>query len=383
MTECPVNEQRLTNNEMNINRHNYEEYFILYMDNELGNDERREVEDFVQKHPDLKEELDILFQYKMTPDNSIVFDGKEELMMHGGYSPVSLANYEEWLTMYIDNELTPGQKIEIEQFIATYPQVKKELEILQQTKLQPEEIIFSNKGSLYRREERVKIMPMRWWRIAAAAVLILVISLTTVVVINKKSSPPIDVAKIPGKEQKINKEDAAVKKQENKSATESVIAINTQQPVTTNPKQETDNVVIKHSISANKKIPGNLPVPVRKEEPILIQNNQKPSNNLPQPMNNSGLNNNISKTDITDLNIPKEIASPQKSLTNDDVTIQSTLTSYPVNNLDDDLNQSGGKKSKLRGFLRKVTRTFEKNTNINATDDEDRVLIGGLALKLK
>jgi hypothetical protein len=37
---------------MNINRHNYEEFFILYMDNELGSEDRRLVEEFVQKHPE-------------------------------------------------------------------------------------------------------------------------------------------------------------------------------------------------------------------------------------------------------------------------------------------------------------------------------------------
>ena len=47
---------------MQINRHNYEEYFILYMDNELGSTERRMVEDFVKLHPDLQEELDMLLQ---------------------------------------------------------------------------------------------------------------------------------------------------------------------------------------------------------------------------------------------------------------------------------------------------------------------------------
>ena len=44
---------------MNINYHNYEECFILYMDNELSGDERRMVEAFVQQHPELKEELDL------------------------------------------------------------------------------------------------------------------------------------------------------------------------------------------------------------------------------------------------------------------------------------------------------------------------------------
>ena len=64
---------------MNITRHNYEEYFILYMDNELGSDDRRQVELFVQENPDLKEELDWLLQSRLTPDDSVVFDEKEQL----------------------------------------------------------------------------------------------------------------------------------------------------------------------------------------------------------------------------------------------------------------------------------------------------------------
>ncbi|MEK7226941.1 MAG: hypothetical protein AAB221_14820, partial [Bacteroidota bacterium] len=78
---------------MSITRHNYEEYFILYMDNELSSDDRRMVEVFVQQHPDLKEELDILLQYKLEPDTSVVFNGKEELMKLNGETPISLSNY--------------------------------------------------------------------------------------------------------------------------------------------------------------------------------------------------------------------------------------------------------------------------------------------------
>jgi hypothetical protein len=41
------------------------------------------------------------------------------------------------------------------------------------------------------------------------------------------------------------------------------------------------------------------------------------------------------------------------------------------------------RKNKLRGFFRKTTRLFERTTNISATDGDDRLLIGGLAVRLK
>ena len=101
-------------------------------------------------------------------------------------SSISLSNYEEWLTSYIDNELTEEERKDVEVFVAGNPAIQRELNLLQQTKLQPEAIVFPYKESLYRREEKARVVAIRWWRIAAAAVLLLGISTTAIVLINNK-----------------------------------------------------------------------------------------------------------------------------------------------------------------------------------------------------
>lgn len=362
---------------MIINRHNYEEYFILYMDNELSNEERRQVEDFVQRHPDLKEELDLLFQYKIQPDTNIVFEGKEELMIHNGYASISLANYEEWLTMYIDNELSSQQRTEIEDFVAAHPQIKKEFEILQWTRLQPEEIIFTDKESLYRREEKIRAMP--WWRIAAAAVLLLGISIATIVLLNNNSAKIHgDTAKSDPIKKSINS--TTNNKSGSESRTNEQVVRNTDDKQDKIQLKEKHNVIVKHNTAASKN-KNEPPLQIKKNEPVLANNDneKKKTNELTQPTDNPYVNGlvDINKTkDYKPKDIPSELTNPGKKTDDPVVTVSHIEPS-------DQIEQPTGKKSKLRGFLRKVTRTFEKNTNINATDNEERILIGGLALKLK
>jgi len=157
---------------MNINRYNYEEFFILYMDNELDAEGRREVENFVQQNADLKAELDILMQSKLIPDADISFVDKGSLLRFDNVS-IGLANYEEWLTSYIDNELTEDERKSVEEFVAHHPAAQKELNLLRQAKLEPERIVFPHKESLYRTTEKARVISIRWTRIAVAAVLLL------------------------------------------------------------------------------------------------------------------------------------------------------------------------------------------------------------------
>ncbi|MBS1574079.1 MAG: hypothetical protein JST09_02145, partial [Bacteroidetes bacterium] len=123
---------------MKIDRHNYEEFFLLYVDNELMTEQKKLVEQFIQENPDLAIELEILQQTTLQADDSIVFDGKESLLRSETHSIVNMDNYEEYLIAYIDNELNDQEKIDFYKFAMAHPQVKEELAIYQQTKLQPE-----------------------------------------------------------------------------------------------------------------------------------------------------------------------------------------------------------------------------------------------------
>ena len=54
---------------MNINRDNYEMYFLLYVDKELSAEERSAVEKFVAENADLKAELESLASATLSARN--------------------------------------------------------------------------------------------------------------------------------------------------------------------------------------------------------------------------------------------------------------------------------------------------------------------------
>ena len=376
---------------MNITRHNYEEYFILYMDNELTQAERRVVEDFVLLHPDLKEELDLLQQFKLTPDTSIVFSGKEELLKGQEASMVNLSNYEEYLLLYTDNELNPAQRAAVEQFAAENLAVQKELNLLRFTRLQPEVVEFPDKASLYRREEKVRAMPVRWWR-AAAAILILALGLSTVWMISRRSDEAAVAGASPGKEQ--IKSPAPILPENGKE--ELAVTKDTVQPGNSLQMQQsklatnsTDITPTDQKMKRTIQPANNQPQPDNKDALASRQPDNK-SNNLPVPVNNPNVNN--TQNAVAVQSVPAN-NNPKGILTKNDVTKKAGSSpdikpgfDFAVANPHEqtpEIEENTGKKNKLRGFFRKVTRTFEKRTNIDPTDQDNRLLVGGLAIKLK
>lgn len=380
---------------MQINRHNYEEFFILYMDKELSAEQRREVELFVAENPDLQAELDLLMQSQLSPDASVVFSGKESLIKNPVSDLNSVSNDEEKLLSYLDNELNLQEKREVEALINANPAIEQQFLQLQRTKLVADpSIVFKNKAILYREEESVRVISFNWKRIAIAAGLLLAVS-TTAFILNRDR----DTEDGPGTVAQITKTPetpGTAVVPENPSTENAGSGIEGQNLQPNNLKIEDVDPSTSAIKSAVEKKDDQLAVQQKKEriqktvveptEGTLVKNEEKKeTNNLPQPVSNPYVNKSI-------VDNPIVMVTPQESLTNiKETNSRPTVTPHSSQPLDHVVTAASiepvdeeqpGRKNKLRGFFRKVTRTFEKTTNIKATDDEDRLLLGGLAIKL-
>jgi len=158
---------------MNINRNNYEQFFILYVDNELNAEERQAVEKFVAANPDLQTELDMFMEVVLQPEPEIVFTAKHTLLKNS--NPVNEENFEEYFVLYGDDELGKEDKEFVEQFVYRNPQHQAAFELIQMARVTPDnDIVYANKEELYRYEKKGgAVIRMQWMRAAAAAVILL------------------------------------------------------------------------------------------------------------------------------------------------------------------------------------------------------------------
>ena len=151
----------------NINRYNYETYFLLYADNELSAIEKNSVDEFVLSNPDLGEELVMLLQTILQKDN-ILLNEKMNLYKK---DPFSLDVLEK-LLLHLDNELSEVEKKELFTLIASSSAVSEEWAMIQSAKFFSEStLVFEDKKSLYRTEKgRLAFLP--WRKLLTAAILV-------------------------------------------------------------------------------------------------------------------------------------------------------------------------------------------------------------------
>jgi len=187
---------------MDINRNNYEEYFLLYADNELTDSEKAEVLIFLKQNKDLEQEFRMIHHTICKPDATVEMADKSFLFRGNAGMFINENNYEEIFVLYHDNELTDKQKKETEDFLSQHAPLRNEFELIGLARLVPEDaLIFPNKKKLYKKEKTGKVVPVVFWRALVAAVFIGFGLWIALLYIQKgRQKPAIAVHSIPAKQ---------------------------------------------------------------------------------------------------------------------------------------------------------------------------------------
>lgn len=362
-----------------INRDNYEEFFLMYVDGELSITDKEMVEAFVQLHPDLQEELAMLQQTVLLPEDDIIFANKNLLFKHTE-SNNKATIYEEKLLLYIDNELTTQDKVALETGLLSNIKLQKDLALLKQTKLPLENIACPNKEALYKEEKKRRVVYMRWQYMAAAAIVIGLVATVYFVVPSGKNTDAT-IASVDG-----TKKQTAPVSQPSITATTPA-----ETPVTVAPKNDiaTTTLASNSTSKGAKKLPATQAI-VTTQQPVVTSNTPKPfkegaqeflaspskniENNMAGAVTNPATNRNNNSTAKND---PIDASSPSlpvvtNALNTTNIAAQQVVYKELDTNSDDKSLLVGSieiNKDKLRGFLRKASKLFG---NKQKNDDDTK-----------
>jgi hypothetical protein len=365
---------------MSINHDNYELFFMLYIDNELSVAERKAVEEFIAGNPGLQEEL-VQLQQLVLPADDIVFDNKQQL-----YRSAADGSFQSALFMHLDDELDGTAAADMDQLIASDKKLQAEWALLQQTKLDAaDQVIFTDKASLYRKEkDRVIVGRFVRWAVAAA---LIGVGFFTRISLLKNDTTPAETATT--NNNTGGKELAGTNKGSKDTNT-----IAAQEPGTTG-KTGTTNITVPQDAPLNI-----ASATEGKTKPqTLVAKETKQANNSIQRKNSTDDNevlaaNNISPKRIEKVSPERDekellvaAASPKIKAAPVDITDRNVTplgnemarTAGLTDMTEGDngnhilyMNEEKVTRTKAGGFLRKLKRVIERNTNIK-TDNGFRI----------
>ncbi|MCW3103181.1 MAG: hypothetical protein JWO09_1621 [Bacteroidetes bacterium] len=131
---------------MNINKHNYEAFFLDYHEGNLTPQEVAELLLFVEQHPELKEEFECFENFTLEDYSAYNFENKEGLKKQ-----ITETNREDYFIRAVDGTLTNTENGLLDQFLKQHPQYALEFELFRKTKLVPDlNIVFEHKAQLKR-----------------------------------------------------------------------------------------------------------------------------------------------------------------------------------------------------------------------------------------
>ncbi|MGZ4059058.1 MAG: hypothetical protein ACXVPU_08525 [Bacteroidia bacterium] len=129
---------------MNINKNNYEAFFLDYHEGNLSPQQVADLLLFIEQHPELKEEFESFENFTLEDFSGITFENKSGLKKE-----ITNDNKDEYFIRSVEDTLSSIEKNLLDNFIKQHPQYIADLNLFQKTKLNPDSsIVFENKESL-------------------------------------------------------------------------------------------------------------------------------------------------------------------------------------------------------------------------------------------
>jgi hypothetical protein len=138
---------------MEINRENYEMYFLDYHEGRLTPWQVAELMVFLEANPEFKEEFETFENMLVVPDLSVSFSGKDSLKKNNvpDIGVINDSNYETYFISYAEGLLSSEEKQVLTSFLKIHPELQTDLELYQNSHLLPDlSITFTAKAKLKR-----------------------------------------------------------------------------------------------------------------------------------------------------------------------------------------------------------------------------------------
>lgn len=153
---------------------NYEAFFLDYIEGNLDEATKLELESFLLLYPHLKDELDQAYAFQLTP-KAIIYDGKDALKKFQFENmPLNRATFADFCIAAYEGLLSENKKEELAIFMQADGTLLKEYITYGKTILKPEMILYPAKDKLYREVPVVKFRTVYIWGSVAAGLALLI-----------------------------------------------------------------------------------------------------------------------------------------------------------------------------------------------------------------
>ena len=331
-----------------ITRDNYEEFFLLYTDNELSAADKHAVERFVADHPDLRDEWEALLQCRLSPDTHLAFPDHEALLRPG---PEATADSEPLLY-----------------YVGGLPFLHPD-----------NSIVFPDKDRLYRTAKDRRVISLPWLRAGIAAAVIAAVAVVFLLTNTRQSvRPDQSVAANPSIKKNVS-------------------------PGVTSASPPALHLIVEGQTKTNERKPVRKPIqrqPDRQQDLVVNSNRDEgsavarstidPRKEMDQQVS-AGTDKRVSTTSVVDMPVAGSLTSDVHFAVQ--TGIPKDQSSFATQALQEEQAATGREndfgtdepaapaRTKLRGIFRKVTRAFAKTADRD-NDGNRQVLVGAFQVTL-